>query len=49
MGEESVDAYEISANVSYVNDLGYDKKVCDTDEFKENSTPYEKIWIILSN
>ena len=27
MGEESVDAYEISANVSYVNDLGYDKKV----------------------
>ena len=27
MGEESVDAYEISANVSYVSDLGYDKKV----------------------
>lgn len=27
MGEESVDAYEISADVSYVSDLGYDKKV----------------------
>lgn len=27
MGEESVPAYEISADVTYVSDLGYDKKV----------------------
>ena len=27
MGEESVPAYEISADVNYVSDLGYDKKV----------------------